>query len=76
MAKKAKKIDNLLKVGIEIFIIGSGPLLITMLLASLGLTSDPNPNPVDFGIMAFFTFWPSLILMIVGLVKTFKAKKL
>lgn len=73
--QKSKKLDNLVKVGIGIFIIGSGPLLITMLLASLGLTSDPNPNPVGFGIMAFFTFWPSLILMIAGLVKTFKAKK-
>ncbi len=66
--QKGKKLDKLLKVGIVIFIIGSGPLLVTMLL-------DPNSNPVGFGIMAFFTFWPSIILMIVGLVKTFKAKK-
>jgi len=39
-------------------------------LAGLGLTRDPDPNPVGFGILAFLTFWPSVILMIVGFVKS------
>lgn len=63
--QKGKK---LLIAGIVIFIIGSGPLLVTMFL-------NPNSNPVGFGIMAYFTFWPAIVLMIVGLVKIFKAKK-
>ena len=33
--------------------------------AGLGLTRDPNP--VGFGILAFLSFWPSVILMTVGL---------
>jgi hypothetical protein len=45
-------------------------LLTVILLASLGLTKDSNPNPVGFGILAFFTFWPSVILMIVGVIRT------
>ena len=46
--------------------IGTGPLLAVMLLANLGLTRDPNPNPIGLGILAFLTFWPSVILMVLG----------
>ena len=56
--------------GAILFVIGSGPLLTIMALAGLGLTEDPNPNPVGCGILAMFTFWPSLILMLVGLGKS------
>jgi hypothetical protein len=45
---------------------GSGPLLVVILLANLGLTRDPNPNPVGFGILAFLTFWPGVILLVLG----------
>ena len=51
-------------------LLGSGPLLLVIVLASLGLTKDPNPNPVGFGILAFLTFWPGIILMLVGLLKS------
>jgi hypothetical protein len=30
----------------------------------------PNPNPVGFGILAFFTFWPSVILIVIGIART------
>ena len=53
-----------------LFVVGSGPLLITILLASFGLTRDPNPNPVGFGILAFLTFWPSVILIVIGIART------
>ena len=52
--------------GVILLVLGSGPLVTVILLASLGLSKDPNPNPVGFGIIAFLTFWPSVILMIVG----------
>jgi len=55
--------------GFILLVIGSAPLLVTMLAAILGLTSDPNPNPVFFGMMAMFTFWPGLILLGVGIYK-------
>jgi hypothetical protein len=57
--------------GLVIFAVGSGPLLVTILLAALGVTKDRNPNPVEFGIMAFFTFYPSLGLIIGGLTASF-----
>jgi len=53
-------------VGLIMLILGSGPLLFVILIAKLGLYHDPNPNPVFFGILAGLTFWPSLILMAVG----------
>lgn len=34
--------------------------------AGLGFTSDPNPNPVNFGMLAGFTFWPSVALIAVA----------
>lgn len=52
--------------GFILFVIGSGPLLVIMLAAKMGLTADPNPNPILFGLMAGLTFWPGLILMGIG----------
>lgn len=62
------KNKKFLKFGLWLFLIGSGPLIVTGLL-------DPDSNPVGFGIMAFLTFWPSIIIMLIGLFKIFKAKK-
>lgn len=53
-------------VGLITLILGSGPLLIVILIATLGLYHDPNPNPVFLGILAGLTFWPSLLLIAVG----------
>ena len=27
-----------------------------------------NPNPIIFGLMAMITFWPSLILIVIGII--------
>ena len=55
--------------GVGLFVVGSGPLLAIIVAAELGLTSDPNPNPVGFGMLAGLTFWPAIIMIIVGFVK-------
>ena len=54
-------------IGLILFAVGSGPLLVIILLAALGVTNDPNPNPVGFGMLAVCTFWPSVVLIAVGL---------
>ena len=61
--------------GLVLLCIGTGPLLIVILAAQFGLTRDPNPNPVGFGILAFFTFWPSVLLMVIGIVRTLRKRR-
>ena len=57
------------RIGTWLFAIGTGPLLVIILAAKLGLTRDPNPNPVGPGILAMLTFWPSVILVLRGVVQ-------
>jgi hypothetical protein len=66
----AFKLSRLFWAGICVFAVGSGPLLLVILFAALGLTKDPNPNPVGFGIMALLTFWPGIGLTLAGLARS------
>lgn len=54
--------------GLALLVLGTGPLLLIIVAAGLGLTSDPNPNPIGPGLLAFFTFWPAVTLIAWGLV--------
>jgi hypothetical protein len=58
-------------IGSILFIVGTGPLLTVILLAWMGVTKDSNPNPIGPGLLAFLTFWPSGILVILGLVQSY-----
>jgi hypothetical protein len=70
-ARPELRLSRLFWVGLTLLVLGSGPLLTIILLAWLGLTKDPNPNPVGFRIIAFLTFWPSLILIIAGAAQSY-----
>jgi hypothetical protein len=61
--------SRLVQVGLTLLIVGSGPLLFIIAAAALGLWPDPNPNPIGPGLLAFFTFWPSVICIVVGVVR-------
>jgi hypothetical protein len=54
--------------GLALLCLGSGPLFALIALAKLGLTRDPNPNPVFEGMLAGFTFIPAVVLLLCGLV--------
>ena len=54
--------------------VGTGPLLAIIAAAKLGLTDDPNPNPVILGMLAFFTFWPSIALILSGVAQVHKER--
>lgn len=58
---KALFSSGFLWVGVATLILGTGPLLLTVLL-------DPSSNPVGFGMLTFFTFWPSVTLIGVGII--------
>jgi hypothetical protein len=65
--------ERVFRWGFFIFLIGSGPLLAIIAASKLGLMDDPNPNPVGPGILAVLTFWPGIVLMLVGLVRAQRA---
>lgn len=55
--------------GLGLFLIGSGPLLLIILAAAVGLWPDPDPNPVGPGLLAFLTFWPAVALLGLGVLQ-------
>jgi hypothetical protein len=68
--KKVRVVSPLLWVGLAVLTVGVGPLLSIGVAAKMGWTSDPNPNPVGPGILAFLTLWPGLALTAAGLIIT------
>ena len=54
------------RVGLGLFILGCGPLILIIVAAAVGLWPDPNPNPIGPGLLAFFTFWPGVICLAIG----------
>lgn len=59
--------SKLVWIGLALLIFGSAPLL-----AVLAFSSDPSPNPVGSGLLAFVTFWPAVILIMVGWQRSFR----
>jgi hypothetical protein len=55
------RISKLFWAGLILLIVGMTPLLAVILFSS-----DPNPNPIGFGLLAFVTFWPAIIMIVVG----------
>jgi hypothetical protein len=56
-----------IRAGLVCLVVGTGPLASIMIGARLGLTDDPNPNPVLHGMLAGLTFWPSVGLIAIGI---------
>ena len=48
--------SKLVRVGLGLLVVGSGPLLGIIVAAYLGLWPDPNPNPIGPGLLCFLTF--------------------
>ena len=61
--------SRLVRAGLCVLVVGTGPLFAIIVAAELGLTDDPNPNPIGPGILAFLTFWPGVIMIAVGAVR-------
>jgi hypothetical protein len=59
--------QRIFKIGLWWHIIGCGPLYVLIPLSLVGVL-DRDINPIGPGLLAFLSFWPSLILMIVGMV--------
>ena len=57
------------RIGVALLVLGSGTLLFIVLAAAIGLWPDPDPNPIGPGLLFFFTIWPAIICIIVGVVR-------
>jgi len=57
------------RTGVGLLIVGAGPLVFIIIAAALGLWPDPDPNPIGPGLLFFFTFWPAVICIVIGVVR-------
>ena len=57
------------KVGLGLLVVGACPLIFIIVAAAVGLWPDPNPNPIGPGLLFFFTFWPAVICIIIGVAR-------
>jgi hypothetical protein len=60
--------------GFVVLVLGSAPLIAIIVLAKIGVWPDPDPNPIGPGLLTFFTFWPGVLLMVIG-VKRVNARR-
>ena len=67
--------NRLFRIGTFLALVGWTPLLGIGLLAAIGLWPDPNPNPVGPGMLFFVTFWPAVILLVLGFLQVRRARK-
>ena len=63
------------RAGVALVVFGWGPLVTVIVAADLGLTRDPNPNPIGFGILFFLTAWPALICLALGVRRAMRAPR-
>lgn len=61
-------------VGLALVLLGWGPLAAILLLAAVGLWPDPNPNPIGPGLLFFFTFFPAVICLGVGVFQSWRRR--
>ncbi len=62
------------RAGIGLLVVGAGPLLFIIVAAAIGLWPDPNPNPIGPGLLFFFTFWPAILSIVVGVIRVRRAR--
>lgn len=68
MKSKWNKFHLTLKIGLILFLAGSGPLLIIIGFHELGIIEAGNA--ILPGILAMLTFWPSVVLILIGSIIT------
>ena len=51
--------------GLVLLILGTGPLVVIVIL-------DPQSNPIGPGLLAFFTVWPSIAMITVGVLRALR----
>jgi hypothetical protein len=63
------------RVGVGLLAVGTGPLAFIIIAAAIGLWPDPNPNPIGPGLLFFFTFWPAVLCIVIGVIRVRRARR-
>ena len=63
------------RIGAALLLLGSAPLVLIIVAAAVGLWPDPNPNPIGPGLLFFFTFWPAVICILIGVARVRRADR-
>lgn len=58
--------SKIFRAGAVLFTVGITPLLLYLLYEAV--TGKTGGNPIGLGLLFFVTFWPSVILMLIGAV--------
>jgi hypothetical protein len=61
--------NRYIRIGLVLVGLGWTPLFSIILLTDLGLTSDPNPNPIGPGMLFYLTAWPAIICLVIGIIE-------
>jgi hypothetical protein len=67
MANKITR-SRIFRAGAILLGVGSAPLLLYVLFEFV--TGRKGGNPIGLGLLMFVTFWPSVILMLIGVVSS------
>lgn len=67
--------DRSVRIGLVILVVGSTPLLGIIFLADIGVWPDPNPNPIGPGLLFFFSFWPGVITLGLGIWRVWASRR-
>ncbi|MGQ4660722.1 hypothetical protein [Lysobacter sp. F6437] len=62
------------KIGAVIALLGWTPLLAIILLSTIGLWPDPEPNPIGPGLLFFLTFPLALVFLLMGFIQVRAAR--
>jgi hypothetical protein len=66
--EKARRAARWIWAGAILHLLGCGPLYLAIVGQMLGLVSN-DANPIGLGLLFFFTAWPSLILIGIGVAR-------
>ena len=63
------------RTGVGLLLVGTAPLVFIIVAAAVGLWPDPSPNPIGPGLLFFFTFWPAMLCVVVGVIRVRRARR-
>jgi hypothetical protein len=68
-----RRYSRALIAAICLIVVGWLPLPLSVII--MKAQGDPNPNPIGPGLLFFFTAWPAIILLIIGIVRTKRLRR-